>query len=349
MVLIFNTVSFRNKQDLALKVAYYKALCKNLSREHSVILLYDDTRFLISGNNISALEVKSPTSNRLKFYFWFSAFLKKLSKENPGSVLISIGIPFAKISSQGIIFEPEIDLLKNRKSRVTSSILRKSLGRATKIAVFSKQDKPSGKNVTAEVYPPGRLDVAPLDLDERESAKNKVAAGNEFFLFYGYLEKSEAIITLLKAFSSFKKRQRSNMRLILAGKKGERFTELNTLLTTFRFKADVVFYDEDVETNLTEVFGSAYAIVVHSQTRQHISVLVAAMQMHVPLLVPVNSKFEEIVGNAVITYDDSGFENLGLKLISVFQDEKGRSESIDREVRKAESFDWNKSTQRLIH
>jgi glycosyltransferase involved in cell wall biosynthesis len=42
--------------------------------------------------------------------------------------------------------------------------------------------------------------------------------GNEYFIYSGEIGTHKNLLNLLKAFSAFKKRQKSNMQLLIAGK-----------------------------------------------------------------------------------------------------------------------------------
>ena len=54
----------------------------------------------------------------------------------------------------------------------------------------------------------------PLDWEEKEIIREKYAEGKAYFLFSGDINRRSNLINLLKAFSFFKKRQKSNMMLL---------------------------------------------------------------------------------------------------------------------------------------
>ena len=77
-----------------------------------------------------------------------------------------------------------------------------------------------------------------INFQEREEIKNKYSEGNEFFLYFGIISSQNNLINLLKAFSAFKKRQRSSMQLIIAGKPGKDFDEFSKSLELYKFKKE---------------------------------------------------------------------------------------------------------------
>ena len=69
--------------------------------------------------------------------------------------------------------------------------------------------------------------------------KGKYADGNEYFIYTGEIGSNKNLLNLLKAFSAFKKRQKSNMQLLIAGKPGWKYEEFLENLRLFRFKEEV--------------------------------------------------------------------------------------------------------------
>ena len=70
----------------------------------------------------------------------------------------------------------------------------------------------------------------PISFEKREKVKEEYADGNEFFLHAGNINEDKNLMNLLKAFSAFKKRQRSNMQLLIIGKSGNNATKFKNSL-----------------------------------------------------------------------------------------------------------------------
>ncbi|HMP87556.1 MAG TPA: hypothetical protein PKE63_09785, partial [Lacibacter sp.] len=78
----------------------------------------------------------------------------------------------------------------------------------------------------------------PLPPAAREAVKEQVTGGVEYFLYTGSLAAGGQVLRLLKAFSAFKKRQQSSMRLVLAGavpRKQE--AAFKKMLSTYKYRA----------------------------------------------------------------------------------------------------------------
>ena len=84
------------------------------------------------------------------------------------------------------------------------------------------------------VYTGVSEDFKEITYEEREEIKAKYTDGNEYFIYTGEIGAHKNLLNLLKAFSAFKKRQKSNMQLVIAGKQGWKSEEFFECLETFQ-------------------------------------------------------------------------------------------------------------------
>lgn len=98
-----------------------------------------------------------------------------------------------------------------------------------------------------------------MEWEEREQIKEKYTGGTEYFLYTGPLYPPDLLITLLKAFSHFKKWQRSNMKLTLAGPASKKTAQLKEKLATYKYREDVVILEDPDTLTLKELTDAACA------------------------------------------------------------------------------------------
>ncbi len=99
----------------------------------------------------------------------------------------------------------------------------------------------------------------PFGREEKQAIKEKFTDGREYFLYSGPLNASHPVIALLKAFSLFKKRQMSNMQLLMAGHIiGHTLQEK---LSTYKYRADVQLIEPASEGETAALVASAYTCV----------------------------------------------------------------------------------------
>lgn len=191
--------------------------------------------------------------------------------------------------------------------------------------------------------------IKPLMWTEKESTKIQYAAGCEYFVFAGEFDPRHNLVGLLKAFSQFKKRQQSNMQLILAGKKTVWLQELTEKLITFKYRSDVHIVTNPSPEDLDALICAAYAFVYPAQFDYFPLNILRAMKTAVPVIASKVPAIDEIAGAAVIypaTNDEDGFAKC---MQDIYKDENLRSRTIEaanNHLRTAGQYDmiedcWN--------
>ncbi len=91
--------------------------------------------------------------------------------------------------------------------------------------------------------------------------KERYGDGNEYFIYKGIIGIEKNLVNLLKAFSFFKKRQRSKMQLLMTGMAGEKYEEFVRSLQSYKFKNDVKVLIDLPGSESKKMFASAYAML----------------------------------------------------------------------------------------
>jgi hypothetical protein len=130
----------------------------------------------------------------------------------------------------------------------------------------------SGKMVQV---PPAPVEgLLPLLPDEREKVKGEIAGGKEYFFSDITGVEPSGVLNLLKAFSLFKKRQLSNMKLVLAGAGNIEN------LDSYKYRQDVMLYPE---TRKDQVEGAYAAISLPHRNNLGLDIL-NAWEAGVPVI-----------------------------------------------------------------
>jgi glycosyltransferase involved in cell wall biosynthesis len=201
------------------------------------------------------------------------------------------------------------------------------------ILTFSQTVKDAIENTYG--IEPGKVAVvqpvllkAVTNLDERgkQDIKDQYTEGREFFYYSGSLKDKENLILLLKAFSIFKKRQRSSWKLVLI------YDEMNTtveeLLKTYKFKEDVVLVLNSNQK--IELLASSYALVVIDSHEGFLQDVPPAMSLGVPVIAPQHSIAEERSRPAGLYFEAHIPESIAAALMTIYKDEARRNQMIDR-------------------
>ena len=172
----------------------------------------------------------------------------------------------------------------------------------------------------------------------KEAIKEKYTKGREYFFFTGELSTASNLINLLKAFSFFKKRQKSNMQLLISTATflaGNSFMEC---LKNYKYREEVVVLVDIAEAEQVQIIAAAYALVyVPLQNDYYVPVL-QAMQCAVPVITGDSPIMKEICGDAVVYTDPAVFENIADKMMLIFKDEDKRNHQITKGTQQVQQY-----------
>jgi glycosyltransferase involved in cell wall biosynthesis len=197
------------------------------------------------------------------------------------------------------------------------------------VSAYSKKDIIGAYNID-----PSKIHVTPnatntvfkpLEYEEREAIKQKYSAGCEYFIYTGSIHPRKNPIKLLKAFSRFKKRQQSNMKLIFAGR---------------------LAWNVEKE-ELARLVASAYALVYPSFFEGFGVPPLEALQCGVPAIVSNNSAMPEVGGDAYLYIDPQNPDDIAEKMMLIYKDETLRSRLIENGKQRLKLFNWDESAKKM--
>jgi len=219
------------------------------------------------------------------------------------------------------------------------------------LSCFSKKDIESSYNVEHNkigvVYSAAKPIFKPLDYNEIEQVKDGYADGRAYFLFVGGFHPRKNLMNVLKAFSLFKKWQRSNMKLLIAGAVAVQYDDILIKLKTYKYKDDIVLLDYVDETQLARITAATYCVLYPSFFEGLSVPIIEAMQCAVPIITSNNSSMPEIGGNAALYVNPDEPNDLAEKMQLIYKDENLRSKLIEKGLRQAATFNWNTATEKV--
>ncbi|HEY4208213.1 MAG TPA: glycosyltransferase [Puia sp.] len=163
--------------------------------------------------------------------------------------------------------------------------------------------------------------VQPMEMEKREKLKTTIADGREYFFADVTGAGASKVMSLLKAFSLFKKRQRSNMKLVLAG------AGAIDKLDSYKYREDVCLYPERTSGQME----AAYAVIrLPRKDELGISIL-NAWRARVPVIMvgKLPKTFQE---EAIIQVGPDDNASLADALKTLYKDEGRRNELIEKGV-----------------
>lgn len=138
--------------------------------------------------------------------------------------------------------------------------LPKGLDKAGAIFCFSEEDKKGMRNARI-VHPAADTQAMQLLGEEKQNARALFADGKEYFYAEITGVQFSEVIVLLKAFSMFKKRQHSNMKLVFAGTGDGPDKKFAESLESYKFREDVSWLVHPSTEERWRIPGGAYAMI----------------------------------------------------------------------------------------
>lgn len=298
----------------------------------------------ITSNNTLHVISKPAANHPLMWKAWLNYTLPAIARKHKADLIINTGgvcslrsrIPQCTFTSDLSFLNTTHFFSKKQAGfliKNTAAFLDKATTIVTASDFLTKKivgkysiDKEKIKRVTLTA---GDL-YQPIGWEEKEAIKDKYADGKEYFLFSGEIHPYNNLVNLLKAFSFFKKRQKSNMQLIIAA---NAISPKNTFienLKTYKYRKEVKVLTGLPEEYLAKLTAAAYAFVYPSGYEGMALFPLQAMQCEVPVITSNIGALPEICGDAALYADPENFEDIADKMMLIFKDESKRSELIKK-------------------
>lgn len=331
--------------------------------EHEFIFIFDrpyDQRFVF-GSNVKAVVTGPPARHPLLWKLWYDIKIPALLRKYKADVFVSCDgfcslgtkVPqclmvhdLAFLHYPSLI--PKSHLLYYK--RYTPKMLAKAKA-ITTASAFSKNDIIDQYVVSADkinvVYNAAKEIFVPLTDEEKQATKAKYTGRKEYFIYAGAIHPRKNLVNLLKAFSLFKKRQQSSMKLVLTGRLAWKYDSFVKNLKTYKYRDDVVMTGYVGEEEIKKLIGSAYAMVYPSLFEGFGVPVLEAMQSDVPVITSLNSSMQEIAKEAALYADPESPADIAEKMMLLYKDERLRSQLIEKGRVTGKQYSWEQSAEHL--
>jgi glycosyltransferase involved in cell wall biosynthesis len=228
--------------------------------------------------------------------------------------------------------------------------LQKAASIAT-VSSFSKADIMRQYGISESrihvVYSAAKNSFRAVSTEEKEKIKKRYTDNREYFLYTGAIHPRKNLLNLLKAFSVFKKKLNSNLKLVIAGRLAWKYSVFVESLKTYKYRHDVIVTGYIPEEELTALTAAAYAMVYPSLWEGFGVPVLEAMRSGVPVITSKNSPMEEIAGEAALFADPERFHDIAEKMMQVYKDENLRQELIDKGHEIETAYTWDRTAALL--
>jgi glycosyltransferase involved in cell wall biosynthesis len=320
----------------------------------------EDHQFII-GENVKWVAAGPVAKHPLLWKIWYNIKVPAVLQKFKADIFISCdGICSLTTKTpqclvlHDLFFSDRVSFLKKSHWQFYKKNTAKFLRKAKKVVAvseFLKQEIISQYKTVAR-----EIDVVPYGVDElfqpaaeevKVSVKDKYTARKENFIYSGAIHPAKNLLNLLKAFSVFKKRQQTNMKLVLAGKLALNYQSFKKNLASYKYRSDVVMIEDVDKGELIKIMGAAYGLVCPCVAEGFAVQVLQAMQCDVPVITVAGSSMQEITNGAALYADANSYTDIADKMMLLYKNENCRNELIQKGRPIAQKYNWDTTAELL--
>jgi glycosyltransferase involved in cell wall biosynthesis len=347
-------------------VPVIKNMIENLlliNTHHTILILLDDalTEFNLTTDNIIQQKIKQSATNNLSIKYWYDVTLAFIIKKFKADIVLHVDSKCSLTikTPQIILFHQTLFIQQpnffNKTDKLFYQLLQKKhIQKAKAIITFSEHSKQSLQQAYSTTI--NKINTIQLGLNkldkiitqkDKETTLQQYANGIAYFLFIGTTYTANNIVTLLKAFSIFKKRLQSSMKLILLIEPSRNDQAIKEKLTTYKHREDVVWLQNLTTEQEILITSAAYAIIQPASLEIYTTNLLNAMQLSIPIACSNESFFTEYLSDAALYFNNTNENNIAEQMMLLYKDENLRNQHIEKGKQQTTPFTWHNNATML--
>lgn len=331
--------------------------------QHEFIFFFDrpyDESFIF-GKNVTPVVFGPPARHPVLFYIWYEIRIPYMLRKYKADVFLSpdglmslsTKVPTCLVMHD-LAFEHyphHLSFAIRKYLQKFSPLFAKKAKQIVTVSEFSKKDIAKKYHIPldkiAVSYNGAHNAYRPFTWEEKQEIKKEYTDGCEYFVFAGALHPRKNVVNLLKAFIAFKKRQHSNMKLVIVGRMAWKYEEVQELKDNMPFKEDVKWVGYMNVEKLSKVIGAAYALVYASLFEGFGIPILEAQQCYVPAIISNTSSMPEVGGDAALLADPTDVQDIANQMEKIYKDETLRGKLIEACKEQVLKFNWDKTAKVL--
>jgi glycosyltransferase involved in cell wall biosynthesis len=188
-----------------------------------------------------------------------------------------------------------------------------------------------------------RSEFKPLEKGEKNAIKAQYTEGSSFFIFVGAVHPRKNVHRLIDAFSLFKKRTNSDIKLLIVGRFGWQTGDVKTAFERSDCQKDIIFTGYVPNEEVPKLVGAALAVTYVSLSEGFGIPILEGFNCDVPVLTSTTTSMPEVAADAALLVNPESVEDISKALERLAFDEQLRAKLIKNGQSRRLDFDWEKS------
>jgi len=176
--------------------------------------------------------------------------------------------------------------------------------------------------------PSPRSEYTLLSAEKKHAVKEKWTGGREFMMLSGPHLSGTRLMLVLQAFSIFKNRQQSGMRLVLPFSLSTLYPDLAKKIGTYKYRSSLVITENISASEEAQLTGAAYALLSVGPPGSSLMSLMIAWRSAVPLLTIQEAAITALAGESALYAGAETIESLAAVMMQIYKDEALRLQVI---------------------
>ncbi|MBI4546343.1 MAG: glycosyltransferase family 4 protein [Ignavibacteriae bacterium] len=186
------------------------------------------------------------------------------------------------------------------------------------------------------------------DVTKLHEVQKKYNLPKNFILCVSTLELRKNITTLVKAYSSLRRRHTVDHKLIVAGGKGWLYEEIFRTVHALSLETDVIFLGYVGRDDLVGLYNLADVFVYPSLYEGFGFPPLEAMACGCPVVASNSSSLPEVIGDAGLQVDCRNEDELTGAVLRVITDSEYRNTLVARGFMRIKQFTWGNAAKKLL-
>ncbi len=299
-------------------------------------------------NNIEVIKTTNELKGNFSIKYWYNISLPIILRKVKATLLINTdGMNSITSAIPQLLILPEVNFINKKLINQIQKKLIQLFTFSEKQKKFVIENFSIHSDLVYSISISANEIYKPLALEYQQEIKERYTDQKEYFFSRINIYKDNNIINLLKAFSIFKKWQKSNMKLVIVGDLFGDINEWNKIIETYKYKEDVIIINELATEEIAKLTAAAYCAIYINESDDIALPILEAMQCDVPIIGINNDKIKEIGGDAVLYSNSLNIEDIAGQMQNIYKNENLRSKQILLGKNVIKQFNWDKSLNDL--
>lgn len=330
--------------------------------EHEFVFLFDrqwDEDFIFA-KNVTPLKISPQARHPFLWYWWFGQSVPAIiNRIKPDVFLSPDGFTTYKTNVKKVTvfhdlafehYPKDVDWLVRKFYQTFTPGYTQVSDRIAAVSEYSKQDLVKTYGVDGDkidvVFNGASSYFKPSSDEQKFKTKQKYTSGNNYFCFVGALQPRKNVANLFKAYDAFKIASKSDIKLVIVGRKAWKSDDIFKTYEAMQFKDNVVFTDHLKHEEIALIYGASLGLIYIPYFEGFGIPIVEAQNCECPVITSNVTSMPEVGGDGAVLVNPFDINEISNAINSLL-DYNFRKNLIEKGSENCKRFSWQLTARKL--